>query len=89
MGGSSNDRDREAPRVRDLPAPRKNESAAVSSAPLEPDTVRFGASASAATVTAIVAVDDAVSPPSLEVATTVRLKSASEFAGGVIVKPES
>ena len=62
---------------------------AVSSVPEAADRVRVGASASAATETSRVPVVVAVSPPSLsvDVATTDRVKSASEFAAGVIVRP--
>src|SRR5437762_1963926 len=50
--------------------------------------VSVGASATELTWTSRLAVVDAVGPvdPSCEVATTVRVKSASEFAGGVILR---
>src|SRR6185369_6771505 len=48
-----------------------------------------GASATAATVTASVADCDAVELPSIAVAVTLSVKSASLLAGGVMVRPDS
>ena len=62
---------------------------AVSSVPEALATVRFGASASAATETSMVSITWLVSLPSVAVAVTVRVKSASEFAAGVTVRPVS
>ena len=63
----------------------------VSSLPEISATARLGASASAATDTLIVPILLVVSPPSasVEVAVTVRVKSASELAAGVMVKSSS
>ena len=60
---------------------------AVSSEPVAADTVRFGASATALTVTASVWLVEAETLPSVEVDVTVSVKSASLFDGGVIVRP--
>ena len=63
---------------------------AVSSLPVTFCTVTTGASVTAFTVTLSVAVVSAEPPaPSNAVAFTVRLKSASELAGGVMVRPFS
>ena len=62
---------------------------AVSSEPVAAATVRFGASATGLTVTASVWLVDALTEPSVDVDVTVRVKSASLFAGGVIVRPLS
>ena len=60
---------------------------AVSSEPVAADTVRFGASATALTVTASAWLVEAETLPSVEIDVTVSVKSASLLAGGVIVKP--
>ncbi len=60
---------------------------AVSSEPVAADTVRFGASATALTVTARTWLVEAETLPSVEVDVTVSVKSASLSAGGVIVRP--
>jgi hypothetical protein len=64
---------------------------ALSSLPLAGLVARFGASATAFTVTGRVAVVDAVEPPSpsVVVAVTVSVKSASLFDGAVSVRPDS
>src|SRR6185295_10767655 len=63
---------------------------AVSSLPDAGVVDSVGASATALTVTARLDDVDAVTPPvSVEVAVTPSVKSASEFAGGVIVRPAS
>ena len=62
---------------------------AVSSEPVAAATVRPGASATGLTVTASVWLVEADTLPSLEVDVTVSVKSASLFAGGVIVRPLS
>src|ERR1051325_4894001 len=65
---------------------------AVSSLPVAGDTVTVGTSATAFTVTARLAmVDVAVLPPaaSVLVAVTFRVKSTSELAAGVSVRPDS
>ena len=50
------------------------------------ETARVGSSATAATSTWTVAVVVATSSPSVDIATTVNVKSTSEFAGGVMVR---
>ena len=60
-----------------------------SSVPAESFSTRIGRSASAAVETAIVPVTVAVSVPSVAVAETSRVKSASLLAGGVMVRPDS
>ena len=63
---------------------------AVSSFPETAGTLRVGASAIGLTVTFRLTEVDAVGPvaPSCEVAVTVKAKSTSELAGGVILRPD-
>ncbi|MFO0295121.1 MAG: hypothetical protein ACK51F_17425, partial [Rhodospirillales bacterium] len=62
---------------------------AVSSLPRAADSDSVGASATAATVTANVPVVAAETLPSVDVDTTVSVKSPSSFVGDVILRPAS
>ena len=72
-----------------MPVTEMSRGIAVSSSPVAALVSREAMSATPVTETASVALWEAVSLPSVDVAVTVRLKSSASFAGGVMARPSS